>query len=84
MAMSSNGILMLTSNYAPGYKVTKVLGLVYGITVRSRGVGGNLMAGFRAIKGGKSTSTPSWPARPDSRLWTDSPSKRPAWERTQC
>jgi uncharacterized protein YbjQ (UPF0145 family) len=44
---------MLTTNYAPGYKVTKVLGLVYGITVRSRGVGGNLMAGIRALKGGE-------------------------------
>ena len=51
--MSSKGILLLTSNYAPGYKVTNVLGMVYGITVRSRGVGGNLMAGLRSIGGGE-------------------------------
>jgi uncharacterized protein YbjQ (UPF0145 family) len=51
--MSSNKLLLLTSNYAPGFKVTKVLGLVYGITVRSRGVGGNIMAGLRTIKGGE-------------------------------
>ncbi len=51
--MSSSDVLMLTTNYAPGYKVTKVLGMVYGITVRSRGVGGNLMAGLRSLKGGE-------------------------------
>jgi len=51
--MSSSGIMMLTTNYAPGYKVVRVLGMVYGITVRSRGVGGNLMAGLRSLKGGE-------------------------------
>jgi uncharacterized protein YbjQ (UPF0145 family) len=45
--------MLLTSNYAPGYKVDKVLGLVYGITVRSRGLGGNLMAGLRSLGGGE-------------------------------
>lgn len=50
---SSQSIMLLTSNYAPGYRVTKVLGLVYGITVRSRGLGGNLMAGLRTIAGGE-------------------------------
>lgn len=51
--MSSSGILLLTTNYAPGFKVTKVLGMVYGITVRSRGVGGNIIAGLRSLKGGE-------------------------------
>jgi len=46
-------MMLLTSNYASGYKVDKVLGLVYGITVRSRGIGGNLMAGLRSIGGGE-------------------------------
>ncbi len=50
---SSGEMMLLTSNYAPGYKVDKVLGLVYGITVRSRGLGGNLMAGLRTIAGGE-------------------------------
>ena len=45
--------MLLTSTFAPGYKVDKVLGLVYGITVRSRGIGGNLMAGLRSIAGGE-------------------------------
>jgi uncharacterized protein YbjQ (UPF0145 family) len=46
-------IVLLTSNYAPGYKVDKLLGLVYGITVRSRGLGGNIIAGLRTIGGGE-------------------------------
>ncbi len=46
-------VLLFTSNYVPGYKIEKVLGLVYGITVRSRGLGGNLVAGLRSIAGGE-------------------------------
>ena len=49
----SQTIMLLTSNYAPGYRVDKVLGLVYGITVRSRGIGGNILAGLRSIGGGE-------------------------------
>lgn len=45
--------MLLTANYAPGFKVDKVLGLVYGITVRSRGLGGNIIAGLRTIAGGE-------------------------------
>jgi len=46
-------MMLLTSNYASGYKVEKVLGMVYGITVRSRGLGGNIVAGLRTIAGGE-------------------------------
>ncbi len=49
----SGRIMLLTTNYASGYKVDKVLGLVYGITVRSRGLGGNIIAGLRTIVGGE-------------------------------
>jgi uncharacterized protein YbjQ (UPF0145 family) len=45
--------MLLTSNYVTGYKIDRVLGLVYGITVRSRGIGGNIMAGLRTLKGGE-------------------------------
>ncbi|HXW37456.1 MAG TPA: heavy metal-binding domain-containing protein [Nitrososphaerales archaeon] len=45
--------MLLTSNYASGYKIDKILGMVYGITVRSRGLGGNIMAGLRTLKGGE-------------------------------
>ncbi len=52
-AGSTQQLLLLTANYAAGYKVDKVLGLVYGITVRSRGIGGNIVAGLRTIAGGE-------------------------------
>jgi uncharacterized protein YbjQ (UPF0145 family) len=35
-----------------GYKITKNLGIVRGITVRSRSVLGNIGAGFQALVGG--------------------------------
>ncbi len=50
---SSQPVMLLTSNYAAGYKVDKVIGMVYGITVRSRGIGGNIVAGLRTIAGGE-------------------------------
>ncbi|MDA4118655.1 MAG: heavy metal-binding domain-containing protein [Thaumarchaeota archaeon] len=50
---SNQQVMLLTSNYASGFKVDKVLGLTYGITVRSRGIGGNLVAGLRTIGGGE-------------------------------
>ena len=37
----------------PGYRVTRNLGVVRGVTVRSRGLGGQMMAGLRSIMGGK-------------------------------
>lgn len=52
IASSPGKVTLLTTNYASGYKVEKILGLVYGITVRPRGIGGNLMAGLRTLKGG--------------------------------
>jgi uncharacterized protein YbjQ (UPF0145 family) len=45
--------LLVTANYVTGCKVDKVLGLTFGITVRSRGLGGNIVAGFRTLKGGE-------------------------------
>ncbi len=45
--------MLLTANYVSGYRVDKVIGMVYGITVRSRGLGGNIVAGLRTIAGGE-------------------------------
>jgi uncharacterized protein YbjQ (UPF0145 family) len=38
-----------------GYRVTKTLGQVFGVVVRSRGLGGNIMASLRSIAGGEIT-----------------------------
>ena len=45
--------MLFTANYVPGFKIDKVLGITYGITVRSRGLGGNIIAGLRTIGGGE-------------------------------
>lgn len=49
----SGDFIVVTANYIPGYNVVKTLGLVYGITVRSRGIGGQISASLRAIGGGE-------------------------------
>jgi uncharacterized protein YbjQ (UPF0145 family) len=46
-------ILTATTNDLAGYRVVRHLGVVRGITVRSRGIGGQLAAGLRALAGGK-------------------------------
>jgi uncharacterized protein YbjQ (UPF0145 family) len=48
-----SGVIMVTMNYVPGKKITKVIGTIWGITVRSRGIGGNIMAGLRSLGGGE-------------------------------
>ncbi|TWR29045.1 YbjQ family protein [Mucilaginibacter pallidiroseus] len=45
--------LITTSNTLEGYKVTKYLGVVRGITVRSRSVLGNMAGGFQSLFGGR-------------------------------
>ena len=46
--------LITTSTSLEGYRVTKQLGLVRGITVRSRSLVGNMAGGFMALFGGRS------------------------------
>jgi uncharacterized protein YbjQ (UPF0145 family) len=48
-------MLITTSTHLEGYKVTDHLGVIRGITVRSRGVGGNFMGGLQSLVGGKNT-----------------------------
>ena len=47
-------ILITTSTSLEGYKISHQLGLVRGITVRSRSVLGNMAGGFMTIFGGRS------------------------------
>ena len=48
-------IIAVTSPFVPGYRITKVIGVTYGLIVRSRGLGRNITAGFRALAGGEIT-----------------------------
>lgn len=46
-------ILVSTMNDVPGQEIVRVIGEVAGLTVRSRGLGANFAAGFRALGGGE-------------------------------
>ncbi|MHB1907607.1 MAG: heavy metal-binding domain-containing protein [Nitrososphaerales archaeon] len=54
-ARTADAPMLFTANYVPGYKIDKVVGLVYGITVRSRGLEGNIIAGLRTLAGAEIT-----------------------------
>jgi uncharacterized protein YbjQ (UPF0145 family) len=45
-------MIVVTTNEAPGYRVVRHVGLVRGVTVRSRSVIGNFAAGIQSIFGG--------------------------------
>ncbi len=46
-------VLVVTTPYLPGYRVTKVIGNTFGLIVRSRGLGQNIWAFFRSWGGGE-------------------------------
>ncbi len=45
--------LITTANNLEGYRIIKQLGIVRGITVRSRSLFGNIAGGFQTLFGGK-------------------------------
>lgn len=45
--------LVSSANEIPGYRITKNLGIVRGITVRSRNLFANIGAGFQTLVGGR-------------------------------
>jgi uncharacterized protein YbjQ (UPF0145 family) len=46
-------MLIVTTENIPGHRVVQVKGEVFGLVVRSRGLGGNIMAGLRSLGGGE-------------------------------
>ncbi len=46
-------MIITTTNEIPGYRIEAVFGEVMGMTVRTPNAAGNLVAGFRAIRGGE-------------------------------
>jgi uncharacterized protein YbjQ (UPF0145 family) len=46
-------MLISTMNDVPGYRVTRVLGEVFGLTVRSRNAFSSAGAGFKSLVGGE-------------------------------
>jgi uncharacterized protein YbjQ (UPF0145 family) len=46
-------MLVATTEMVAGYRTKQTLGQVFGLVVRSRGIGGNIVAGLRSIVGGE-------------------------------
>ena len=46
-------MIVVTTENIPHHRVVEVKGQVFGVVVRSRGIGGNFMAGLRSIVGGE-------------------------------
>lgn len=46
-------MIVTTTENVAGHRVTNTLGQVFGVVVRSRGIGGNIVAGLRSIVGGE-------------------------------
>jgi uncharacterized protein YbjQ (UPF0145 family) len=46
-------IIVVSTPFVPGYTVIKQVGFTWGLIVRSRGLGGNIIAGLRTIFGGE-------------------------------
>lgn len=46
-------MIVATTENLPGYKVVETFGQVFGVVVRSRGLGGNIAAAVRSLGGGE-------------------------------
>ena len=46
-------VIIVTSNDIPGYRIAHTFGECFGLTVRSRNIGSNIGAGFKAMAGGE-------------------------------
>ena len=46
-------MIVTTTPYIAGHRVVEAKGMVFGLVVRSRGLGGNIMAGLRSLGGGE-------------------------------
>ncbi|KDN81904.1 hypothetical protein KCH_63430 [Kitasatospora cheerisanensis KCTC 2395] len=49
----AGGVLVVTTNDVPGHKVERVIGEVFGLTVRSRHIGSQIGAGLKSLMGGE-------------------------------
>jgi len=49
----SESVIAVTTPNVPGYRIKRVLGLVHGLTIRTRGVWGRTVASLKGIFGGK-------------------------------
>lgn len=55
-ARDTRGFIIVTTPTVPGYRTTKVLGVVTGLTPRTRGMLGRFVGGLQTIVGGEVTA----------------------------
>jgi uncharacterized protein YbjQ (UPF0145 family) len=48
-------MIVVTTERVTNYRIVETKGQVFGVVVRSRGLGGNIMAGLRSLGGGEIT-----------------------------
>ena len=48
-------MIVVTTEEVAGHRIKEMKGQVFGLVVRSRGLGGNIMAGLRSLGGGEIT-----------------------------
>jgi uncharacterized protein YbjQ (UPF0145 family) len=53
--LGGGAMIVVTTENVAGHRVQTTLGQVFGVVVRSRGIGGNIMAGLRSLAGGEIT-----------------------------
>ena len=46
-------MIVVTTPYVAGHRIVEAKGMVFGLVVRSRGLGGNIMASIRSLGGGE-------------------------------
>ena len=51
--VSGDEFAISTANDIPGFKIVETKGFIYGLTVRSRGAGGQIGANLKSILGGE-------------------------------
>ncbi len=53
LQMDKENFMVVSTNYISGYRIKDIPGFTYGLVVRSRGLGGNIVASLRTIFGGE-------------------------------
>lgn len=51
--LSSSDIIIVTTPMVPGHRIKSVMGIVTGLTARTRGMGGKFVAGIQSMLGGE-------------------------------
>lgn len=56
MGAEAPSFVIVTTPTIPGYRIVRVLGVVSGLTPRTRGAGGRFVAGIESVFGGEVTT----------------------------